>query len=132
MIINQNGAAWVLLGDKRTFDADSDGLVSWEEYAIGTNPRDFDTNHNGLSDGLEVALGYSPTSNDSDGDGLSNAYELAIGTDPFNADTDHDGVPDGIDAFPNNPNASAWPAPSPTDITPPVITITAPAGVIKL
>ena len=127
-----NGASYVLNGDMYAFDSDRDGLTSWEEQAAGTNPRDFDSNDNGLSDGIDLEFGQSPLVLDTDGDGISNTNELALGSDPLGNDTDGDGIVDGVDVFPTDPTASTWPTPSPTDATPPVITIVSPAGIIKL
>ncbi len=127
----QNGGVYITPGDPLTFDADSDGLKSWEEFLLGTNPRNRDTNANGIADGIELRLG-DPLALDSDGDGVGNAVEQQRGTDPFRSDSDGDGVADGTDVFPTDPSASSWPTPPATDTTPPVITITSPAGVVKL
>jgi hypothetical protein len=127
-----NGGSYAVFGDAYAFDYDRDGLKSWEEFALGTAPRDLDTNDNGIPDGIETSLGNGVIVLDSDGDGVSNAIEAARGTNPFLVDSDGDGVNDLIDVFPTNPSASTWPAPPITDTTPPVITVTSPAGIIKL
>jgi alpha-tubulin suppressor-like RCC1 family protein len=108
-------------------DADGDGLLTWREYVLGTDPYDPDSNRNGLLDGDE-ALRASPTHPDPDGDGVPSVVEAAWGTDPWVADTDGDGVTDAADAFPLDPARSAAPAPTPGDTTPPVITLTAPTS----
>jgi len=64
---------------------------------------------------------------DSDGDGLTNLAESQKGTDSDDPDTDSDGVPDGLDAFPLDPNRSELePVPNPSDTTPPVIQLLQP------
>jgi Calx-beta domain len=131
-ILELNGGRHALRGYVSSFDADADGSYSWEEYALGTHPRILDTNNDGLPDGIQNDLGLSPTALDSDADGIPNAQELALGTDPLTNDTDRDGVPDNLDIFPRDPTQSAWPSPSPTDTTPPIITISTPANVVKL
>ncbi len=108
-------------------DADGDGLLTWREYELGTDPYDPDSNRNGLLDGDE-ALWASATHPDPDGDGVPSVTESARGTDPWVADTDGDGVTDAIDAFPLDPARNAAPAPTPGDTTPPVITLTAPTS----
>jgi hypothetical protein len=84
-----------------------------------------------LIDGISV-VGVDPLSLDVDGDGVSNALEIAEGSNPFVTDTDHDGVNDAVDVFPLDPTVNTWPPPSPTDITPPVITLTTPSALVPL
>lgn len=112
-----------------TTDADSDGLPTWREYLLGTDPLNHDTNGDGLPDGAVEAGGLDVLNPDVDGDGVPNWTERTNGTDPFAADTDGDGAADGVDAFPLDPTRSSPPSPTPGDVTPPVITITAPASV---
>jgi hypothetical protein len=88
-----------------------------------------DGNQDGVMDGLGVQLGFLPSGADTDGDGISNADELRAGTNPLRADSDGDGVPDNLDPFPLDPRVSALPA-SPQDVTPPVITLTAPSSAV--
>jgi alpha-tubulin suppressor-like RCC1 family protein len=109
-------------------DADQDGLPTWLEYLIGTDPLNGDTNGNGVLDGVEYYGGHDPLNPDSDGDGVPNWVEVANGTDPFRADTDGDGVPDGEDAFPLDPDRSDPLPPTQGDTTPPIITLTEPVG----
>lgn len=41
-------------------DPDKDGLINYQEYKLGTNPRVADSDGDGLSDGYEVAFGGDP------------------------------------------------------------------------
>ena len=112
-----------------TADSDADGLSTWREYLLGTDPLKADTNGNGIADGVEAANGATDGANpDIDGDGVANWTEVAQGTDPFTADTDGDGVNDGADYYPLD--ATRWLAPTPSlgDVTPPIITLTFPIG----
>ena len=43
-----------------SFDADSDGLLDWEEALWGTNPKLADSDHDGTPDGEEVRLKRDP------------------------------------------------------------------------
>jgi hypothetical protein len=113
-------------------DTDRDGVKDGVEVAIGTNPLVVDAddlvgdlNHDGLLDSIGAQLGYQPNGQDDDGDSISNADEVLMCTNVLRADTDGDGVPDSADAFPLDPLLSALPS-SPADVTPPVITLTAP------
>jgi alpha-tubulin suppressor-like RCC1 family protein len=107
-------------------DPDQDGLSTWREILLGTDPLNRDTNGNGLDDGLEVLAGLSPLDPDSDGDGLANWLEVLQGTDPLVADTDGDGVPDAEDAFPLDPTRTQAPLPDPEDVTPPALLLAEP------
>jgi alpha-tubulin suppressor-like RCC1 family protein len=111
-------------------DPDGDGLPTWYELLIGTDPWRADTNGDGIPDGLSIKIGISPTNLDHDGDGLTNAQELAIGTDPFRADTDGDGVNDKLDCFPLDPTRSQCPATIPGDTTPPTINLKEPTNAV--
>ena len=104
-------------------DPDGDGLTVAEEAALGSDPNNSDTNGDGIDDGATYFAGFNPASDDQDGDGLTFAQELALGTDWLNWDTDGDGVNDGADALPLDPSSSA---PTPGDLTGPVITLTNP------
>ncbi|MFC7237249.1 hypothetical protein ACFQS4_03300 [Saliphagus sp. GCM10025317] len=88
-------------------DLDRYGLVSYEEYWIGTDPLDPDTSGDGLEDGWQVYVsGTDPLVNDSfddgvlnrdrdlSGDGLTLLEEQAHGTNPHVPDTDRDGLTD--------------------------------------
>jgi alpha-tubulin suppressor-like RCC1 family protein len=109
-------------------DVDQDGLATWEEYAAGTDPLVADSNGNGLSDLVDVRRRSQSANPDDDADGVPNVVELAQGTDPFLSDTDADGVSDLLDAFPLDPTRWLTPVSDPNDHTPPVITLTRPAG----
>ena len=110
-------------------DTDRDGLIDLEELSLGSNPNDGDSNDDGLSDAMASAIGQDPTNTDLDGDGLSNAAEIQKGTDPYRPDTDGDGTFDAADAFPLDPTRSQAPAPTPGDVTPPIITLLEPTNV---
>jgi len=111
-----------------TADPDADGLRTWREYFLGTDPLAADTNGNGLHDGAEEAAGLDAAHPDTDGDGVRNEAERAAGTDPFRADTDGDGHADGVDAFPLDPTRWDPPIPGGGDTTPPVITLKEPVS----
>src|SRR5262249_6015663 len=107
---------------------DGDGIPSWMEMLLGTDPFKADTNGDGIPDGQAIISGLSATNPDIDGDGLPNKVEIQIGTDPFRADTDGDGVNDRLDCFPLDPTRSQCPAPNPGDTTPPTITLREPTN----
>jgi len=89
-------------------DFDGDGLATYREYNIRTDPLSNDTDGDGLGDKEEL---FEPTVsavlNDTDGDGtldgaedfdgdnLTVAAELANGTAINDSDTDRDGLADG-------------------------------------
>ncbi len=79
-------------------DFDADGLNTWQERRLGTDPTDPDTDADGLPDGAEVALGTHPRRPDSDRDGLRDGEDVRRGGDPLSADTDGDGIPDALEA----------------------------------
>jgi len=68
-------------------DPDGDGLPTWRERELGTNPNNADTDGDGMPDGWEVNHGLNPLVNDAsadpDGDGFTNLQEYQNGTDPF-------------------------------------------------
>lgn len=109
-------------------DQDNDGLSTWREYQIGTDPLSSDTDGDGIPDSVDALSGDASTNLDPDGDGLSNAMELALSSDAYNADTDGDGVNDGGDAFPLDPSRTIAASSDPNDHTPPVITLTYPTN----
>ena len=117
-------------GSPLSDDADGDGLYTWAELELGTDPWKADTNGDGISDGVAVKAGVSPTKLDIDGDGVVNAAEVAAGTDPFRADSDSDGVNDLADCFPLDANRNQCPTPTPGDGTPPDITLTEPTNAV--
>ena len=109
-------------------DADGDGLPTWREQELGTDPLNPDTNGDGIRDGAAAAGGMSATNPDMDGDGVANAAEIGRGTDPFRADTDGDGTGDLTDCFPLDGTRWQCPPPVPGDTTPPTITLTEPTN----
>jgi alpha-tubulin suppressor-like RCC1 family protein len=68
-------------------DPDGDGLPTWRERDLGTNPNNADTDGDGMPDGWEVNHNLNPLVNDAsadpDGDGFTNLQEYQNGTDPF-------------------------------------------------
>ena len=109
-------------------DADDDGLPTWREYYLGTDPLNADTNGNGILDGLDENGGLSATNPDVDADGVPNWIERMNGTDPFRADTDGDTVPDASDFYPLDPARSLPPSSNPSDTTPPIVTLKEPVS----
>jgi hypothetical protein len=92
-------------------DYEPDGLTTWQEYVIGTDPNDPDTDEDTLNDGPEtLGVGSRPPTNpllaDTDGDTLGDLAESNTGvwggaanpgTDPTKADTDEDGLKDNVE-----------------------------------
>lgn len=83
------------------YDYDGDGLQSWEERLLGTDPYDYDgdTDNDGMDDGFEFIHDFDPLSaadaqQDADGDLLSNAWEAALGLNPRLTDSDGNGISD--------------------------------------
>ena len=109
-------------------DPDGDGLPTWQEYGLATDPLAFDTNGNGLSDGAELSSAFAPADQDSDLDGVANWVEVDQGTDPFRVDSDGDGANDLVDAWPLDATRSEPPTPNPNDHTPPEILLIEPVG----
>ena len=68
-------------------DPDGDGLPTFSEVELGTDPALFDTDGDTVSDANE----------DPDADGLTNLQELILLTNPLQPDTDGGGVPDGLE-----------------------------------
>jgi hypothetical protein len=86
-------------------DEDNDGLPSWRECILGTNPNDLDTDKDGLEDGEEDKNKNgkldpnetNPNDPDTDKDGILDGTEIQgeNPTDPLKEDTDKDGLKDG-------------------------------------
>ena len=90
-------------------DADSDGLLDFEEVAHGTDPLDADTDGDGLSDGDEVHIhGTAPLDPDTDSDGCGDLQELGSASasggqrDPLNPWDFYDTNGDGLVDLPND------------------------------
>ena len=113
-------------------DADADGLETWREYFLGTDPLNRDSNGNGILDGLDEDGGMSATNPDVDADGVPNWIERVNGTDPFRADTDGDTVPDASDFYPLDPARSLPPSSNPSDTTPPIVTLKEPISAVPV
>jgi alpha-tubulin suppressor-like RCC1 family protein len=113
-------------------DTDGDGLTTWEEWLLGTDPLDVDSNGNGVPDGVEPVEQGAGANADTDGDGVPDVLEHERGTDPYSPDSDQDGVGDALDAFPLDPSRSQGLVVDPTDLTPPVITLTSPGNVRRI
>ena len=76
-------------------DPDGDGIVTDDEYKIGTDPNNADTDGDGLRDGQEVKLGLDPNDWDTDNDRLMDSSEIGFSegsTDGHQEDTDSDGL----------------------------------------
>jgi hypothetical protein len=88
-------------------DFDNDGLATYAEYKLGSDPFNEDTDGDGLHDAFELlATGTSllatdtdgnnttDSAKDADGDGLTNLREQTLRTNPRNPDTDGDTLSD--------------------------------------
>jgi alpha-tubulin suppressor-like RCC1 family protein len=113
-------------------DQDGDGLATWRELELGTEPLNADSNDDGLLDGAAVTSRESATNTDMDADGVTNVTERTNGTDPFRADSDDDGVNDAADAFPLDPSRSQPLQPTPGDTTPPCIVLIYPTNAVLI
>jgi len=86
-------------------DHDNDGLATFDEQGLKTNPFEADSDGDGFTDGWEVKYQFDPTDvNDppsanghGDSDGLTNAQEAFHGTNPRLNDTDGDGAWDNVE-----------------------------------
>ncbi|MBK8010697.1 MAG: hypothetical protein IPK13_05065 [Deltaproteobacteria bacterium] len=74
------------LSREESDDPDRDGLLTFEERRLGTDPGRADTDGDGLPDGLEFREGSDPRCHDADADpdhdGLSVAFEIRQHTHP--------------------------------------------------
>ncbi len=82
------GGAWLGI------DLDSDGLRTFEEFALNTDPVNGDTDGDGLEDGWETSRGLLPLDPDQDRDGLYDGDDVRRGGRPDSSDTDLDGIAD--------------------------------------
>ena len=68
-------------------DPDGDGLSTFEEKQLGTDPLSADTDRDGIPDDIELVMGTDPlaadASADPDGDVVPTGDEVAEHTDPF-------------------------------------------------
>ncbi len=78
-------------------DHDQDGLVSYDEFLIGTDPRNPDSDDDGLKDGNESTFQAKPLVTDTDDDGLKDGEEVAAGSLPHLPDSDGDGASDSVE-----------------------------------
>ncbi len=97
-------------------DPDQDGLLTFEEERLGTDPLLEDTDGDSLSDRVEAKqLGTNPLAFDSDNDTLSDGVEAASAClSPNNRDTDGDTLLDNVDPDPCQPPTPVPPPPPPT------------------
>ncbi|MBI2378589.1 MAG: hypothetical protein HYV07_31610 [Deltaproteobacteria bacterium] len=73
-------------------DPDGDGLVTFDEYAIGTELDRFDTDGDGIGDGDETLVGTNPARFDTDGDGAGDGTDnCPLLANPDQADANSDG-----------------------------------------
>jgi hypothetical protein len=77
-------------------DPDRDGIVSLDEFLLGTNPCAGDTDRDGLSDGRERdETRTDPLRADTDGDGWLDGAELDAPSDPLNSASNPLTLPQG-------------------------------------
>jgi alpha-tubulin suppressor-like RCC1 family protein len=81
-------------------DADHDGLVTWKELKLGSNPNAYSTAGDNISDGWKAIYGLSLTdltlaTADLIGKGLTTLQDFQIGTDPTKFSTVDDDIADG-------------------------------------
>lgn len=69
--------------DKKILDSDADGLLDYEEKALGTDPYSVDTDKDGLGDYQEVKVYKTdPLKSDTDCDGMEDGNEVKSGSNP--------------------------------------------------
>ncbi|MFA6466375.1 MAG: CAP domain-containing protein [Patescibacteria group bacterium] len=69
--------------DKKFLDSDADGLLDYEEKALGTDPYSVDTDKDGLGDYQEVKVYKTdPLRPDTDCDGMNDGNEVKSGSNP--------------------------------------------------
>lgn len=101
-------------------DPDNDGLATFEEERIGTDPFNPDTDGDGLLDGEEVKIyGTDPLNRDTDGDTVNDGTEVATGClSPTNPRT-FDDMPDNVRMASGNPCAQPTATETPRPTLPP-------------
>jgi heat shock protein beta len=95
----------------KNLDSDNDGLLDYQEKALGTNPLKRDSDGDKVSDAVEIGIDIN-SPQDSDHDNIIDALDSDDDNDgiltknedinndstPINDDTDNDGVPNYLDA----------------------------------
>lgn len=81
-------------------DPDHDGLATWKELKLGSDPDLFSSVGDNISDGWKVENGFALldhnlASQDVTGKGLTVAQDYQLGTDPRKLSTVDDGIADG-------------------------------------
>ena len=84
------------------YDDDGDGLQSWEERLLSTDPYDRDTDNDGMVDSFEFIYQLNPleaadAASDLDTDGLSNLWEYKLGLNPQLTDSNSNGISDPLE-----------------------------------
>ncbi len=84
------------------YDYDGDGLQSWEEQLVGTDPYDRDTENDGMDDCFEFIHQLNPleaadAASDLDADGLSNLWEYKLKLNPRLIDSNSNGISDALE-----------------------------------
>jgi hypothetical protein len=89
------------------YDSDNDGLFSWEDVLLGTDPYSSDSDADGMPDGWEFIHQLNPLSaadaaDDLEPDGLTNYWEFRLGYDPRSSSSGGGGTTDGERDFDND------------------------------
>jgi probable HAF family extracellular repeat protein len=81
-------------------DPDHDGVASWKELQLGTDPSIYSSVGDGISNTWKLHFGFSLTDpavggQDPTGKGMTLLQDYEMGTDPTKLSTVNDGIPDG-------------------------------------